>query len=94
MWEQRVAIVATMPLVKAGEFDDLLIISERMLNHQHDLIHKATGWLLRELGKVNVNVLTEFLNTHGPRMPRTMLRYAIERYPEAERQVFLCRERG
>jgi 3-methyladenine DNA glycosylase AlkD len=89
LWEQRVAIVATMPLVKHGEFDDLLEISRRMLKSGHDLIHKATGWLLREMGKVDPRVLTGFLDQFASEMPRTMLRYAIERFPESVRKGYL-----
>jgi 3-methyladenine DNA glycosylase AlkD len=91
LWRQRIAIVANMPLVKAGEFDELLPLCRAMLDHPHDLIHKATGWLLREMGKVSPAALRGFLGQHVPTMPRTMLRYAIEKLPESERKQWLAK---
>ena len=89
MWKQRVAIVSTMTFVKNGDFDDTLKISEMLLNHEHDLIHKAVWWLLRELWKKDEKVLKEFLDRYASKMPRTMLRYAIEKLDENERKYYL-----
>ena len=89
MWKQRVAIVSTMTFVKKWEFDDTLRISEMLLNHEHDLIHKAVGWLLREVWKKDEKVLKDFLDKHANKMPRTMLRYAIEKLDENERKYYL-----
>jgi len=87
--KQRVAIVSTMTFVKKWQFDDTLKISEMLLNHEHDLIHKAVGWLLREVWKKDEKVLKEFLDKYAGKMPRTMLRYAIEKLTEAERRYYL-----
>lgn len=92
MWEQRIAIVTCMHFVRQGDFKDCLEIADRLLNHPHDLIHKAVGWLLRETGKKDRQVLINFLNPRYRHMPRTMLRYAIEHFPEDERKKYL--ERG
>ena len=92
LWHQRVAMVSTHALIRGGRFDVTFRIAEQYLSHSHDLIHKATGWMLREIGKRGgKEELVEFLSTHKWRMPRTMLRYAIERFPEAERQEYLRR---
>ncbi len=90
LWERRIAIVSTLAFIRAGEFADTLAISEMLLGDRHDLIHKATGWMLREVGKRDVTVLRGFLGEHAARMPRTALRYAIERLPEAERRAWLA----
>ncbi len=79
VWIQRIAIVATLPLVKASIFDDCLRIAKLYLSHPHPLIHKATGWLLREVGKKSESTLRQFLDSHAGKMPRTALRYSIER---------------
>jgi len=89
MRKQRVAIVSTMTFVKKGEFHDTLKISEMLLNHEHDLIHKAVGWLLREVWKKDEKVLRDFLDKYAWKMPRTMLRYAIEKLSEEERKYYL-----
>ena len=89
IWVQRMAIVGTMPLVKKGDFEVTLRLAEQYLTHPHDLIHKATGWMLREVGKRDEKALLAFLKTHASRMPRTALRYAIERLSPAQRQRFL-----
>jgi 3-methyladenine DNA glycosylase AlkD len=89
MWKQRVAIVSTMAFVKKWQFDDTLKISEILLNHKHDLIHKAVWWLLREVWKKDEKVLKEFLDKYASKMPRTMLRYAIEKLDENERKYYL-----
>lgn len=88
-WVQRVAIIATLHFIRNGQFDDTLKIAEILLNHKHDLIHKAVGWMLREVGKKNYEVEYAFLVKHYNNMPRTMLRYAIERFAEETRQGFL-----
>ena len=89
LWDQRIAMVATLTLIRHGSFEATLRLAERFLSHTHDLMHKATGWMLREVGKRDRAVLTEFLLEHKSVMPRTMLRYAIEHYPEEQRQEFL-----
>ena len=89
MWKQRVAIVSTMSFVKKWEFDDTIRISEILLHHQHDLIHKAVGWLLREVWKKDEKILKGFLDKYASKMPRTMLRYAIEKFDESERKYYL-----
>lgn len=91
LWEQRISIVTCMHFVRKGDFKDCLALSERLLNHPHDLIHKAVGWLLRETGKKDRQVLTDFLQPRYRQMPRTMLRYAIEHYPEEERKKYLAK---
>ncbi len=97
IWEQRIGIVSCMQLIRHGESDDALAIADILLHHRHDLIHKATGWMLREVGKHDEALLKSYLGTHAPGesmprctvMPRTMLRYAIEKLPEADRQIFM-----
>lgn len=92
LWERRVAMVATYAFICRGESDETFAIARLLLDDEHDLIHKAVGWMLREVGKrVSEAALREFLRTHGPRMPRTALRYAIERFSEVERKRFLGR---
>ncbi len=90
LWHQRVAIVATWTLICNGIYDDTLRLSQKYLIHNHDLIHKASGWMLREMGKRGgEDQLKSFLDIHATNMPRTMLRYSIERFPEDERQHYL-----
>jgi len=89
MWKQRVAIVSTMTFVKKWELNDTVKISEILLNHKHDLIHKAIGWLLRETWKKDEKVLKEFLNKYATVMPRTSLRYAIEKLSKADKIHYL-----
>lgn len=89
LWERRVAIVATLPLIKKNRFGETLAISDMLMKDEHDLIHKAVGWMLREVGKKNVRVLELFLMQRYKEMPRTMLRYAIEKFPEEKRQLYL-----
>ena len=89
LWEQRIAIVSTIAFIRMYKFQCTLELAKILMNHRHDLIHKAAGWMLREIGKRIPYVLTTFLEEHAATMPRTMLRYAIERYPEAERLHFL-----
>ena len=89
IWEQRIGIVSTMTFIRNGELDDTFAISDILLHHPHDLIHKAVGWLLREAGKRDRPALEAFLSTRAASMPRTMLRYAIEKFPEAQRKAYL-----
>ncbi len=91
LWERRISILATFRFIKRNDFDDTLKIAEMLLNDREDLIHKAVGWMLREVGKRNQNALEAFLDEHGRVMPRTMLRYAIEKFPEKKRQAYLKR---
>ncbi|MBI5400604.1 MAG: DNA alkylation repair protein [Candidatus Yonathbacteria bacterium] len=91
LWERRVAILATFYFIKQGDFAPSLDIAKRLLNDEHDLIHKAIGWMLREVGKRDLAVLETFLREKGryKTMPRTMLRYAIERFLEPKRKKYL-----
>lgn len=89
LWERRIAIVSTQHFIRRGDLGETLTISQKLLRDKEDLIHKATGWMLREVGKKNRAVLEGFLNQHCLTMPRTMLRYAIERFPPAQRQAYL-----
>lgn len=91
LWERRIAIVATAAFIGRNDFSDTLKISEMLLEDRHDLIHKATGWMLREVGKRSLGILENFLDIHKGHMPRTMLRYAIERFPQEIRQGYLRR---
>jgi 3-methyladenine DNA glycosylase AlkD len=92
IWERRIAIVATHWFIRQGDFADTLKIAEKLLTDKEDLIHKAVGWMLREVGKRNVAVLEAFLGEHCRMMPRTALRYAIERLPDEKRQAYLKRQ--
>ena len=89
LWERRIAIMATFHYVKCGDFIETIKIAGMLLDDQEDLIHKAVGWMLREIGKRDLSVEEKFLKSHYQRMPRTMLRYAIERFPEPKRQAYL-----
>jgi 3-methyladenine DNA glycosylase AlkD len=89
VWERRIAIIVTFHFITRGEFDDTLFVAGRLLNDSHDLIHKAVGWMLREIGNRNRTALRRFLKDRYRRMPRTMLRYAIEKLPEKERLAYL-----
>lgn len=91
LWEQRIAVVSTYTLIKNNDFIDILALSERLLHHPHDLMRKAVGWMLREVGKRDEDLLVQFLEKHAKTMPRTMLRYAIEKFPEEERKEFMKR---
>jgi len=89
LWKKRIAIISTQHFIRKNDFSDTLSISKKLLKDNHDLIHKAVGWMLREVGKRNLETEEKFLRTHYMNMPRTMLRYAIERFPEEKRQKYL-----
>ena len=89
LWERRIAIVATFYFIRNDEFDETLKIAEILFTDKEDLIHKAVGWMLREVGKRVIEIEEEFLEEHYLKMPRAMLRYAIERFPETRRKMYL-----
>jgi len=89
LWERRIAVMATFYFIRHNRFTETLKISRILLSDREDLIHKAVGWMLREVGKRSPKTEEDFLRRHYQRMPRTMLRYAIERFPEAKRRMFL-----
>lgn len=89
MWDRRLAMVSTMAFIRNNESKEVINLAESLLDDKEDLMHKASGWMLRELGKRNEKVLIKFLNKNISKMPRTMLRYAIEKFPENIRQKYL-----
>lgn len=89
LWERRIGVMSTFHFIRRGDFSDTLALAELLLYDREDLIHKAAGWMLREVGNRDINAETEFLIKYYRQMPRTMLRYAIEKFPESERQAFL-----
>lgn len=92
LWEQRIAMVSTLTPIRHGDFRHVLRYAEHLLHHKHDLIHKAVGWMLREAGKKDITVLRAFLKKHHATMPRTALRYAIERMEKDEREFWMKKE--
>mgnify|MGYP002529258988 FL=1 len=91
LWEQRIAVVATVTLIRNNDFTDILRLAELLLQHKHDLMQKAIGWMLREMGKKDRDLLLQFLDKYRMVMPRTMLRYSIEKLTEAERKYYMKR---
>jgi 3-methyladenine DNA glycosylase AlkD len=89
LWERRIAMIATYTFIKNGDLGDTFCLSAQLLADEHDLMHKACGWMLREAGKKDEKALETFLKEFGSQMPRTMLRYAIERLPEKKRKFYL-----
>lgn len=89
LWENRIAMMSTYAFIRKGELDDTYALATRMMHHPHDLMHKAIGWMLREAGKKNVERLTRYVNQHAGQMPRTMLRYAIEKLEDGLRQEIM-----
>lgn len=92
LWEQRIAVVSTYAFIKNSDFTDIYALAEKLLIHEHDLMRKAIGWMLREAGKRNKDLLVAFLEKYCLVMPRTMLRYAIEKFPEEERKYYMRKE--
>lgn len=91
LWDKRIAIITTAAFIRAGEYTDTLAIAKILLADKHDLIHKAAGWMLREVGKKSLVAEEKFLDVYAAIMPRTMLRYAIEKIPEEKRKIYLGR---
>jgi 3-methyladenine DNA glycosylase AlkD len=89
LWEKRIAIIATLYFIRESQFDLTFKIAKLLLHDKHDLIHKAVGWMLREIGKKDMNQLKIFLDECVLSMPRTMLRYAIEKFPQEERKFYM-----
>ena len=89
LWERRISIISTFCFIRRGQYSETLKIARMLLHDKEDLIHKAVGWMLREVGKRNPTSEEEFLKEHYKKMPRTMLRYAIEKFPESKRQRYL-----
>ena len=89
LWQRRIAIISTFTFIRNNDFDDTLKISKMFLSDEHDLIHKAVGWMLREVGKRDQGIEEEFLKRHYSKMPRVMLRYAIEKFDEKKRKFYL-----
>lgn len=94
LWQRRVSIVFTFAFIRAGDIEPTFLLAEKLLGDKHDLIHKAVGWALREAGKLNGKELRVFLSKHSHEMPRTMLRYSIEKFPERERKQWLIESKG
>jgi 3-methyladenine DNA glycosylase AlkD len=90
LWERRIAILSTLHFIRTDSFADTIRLAEMLRDDEHDLLHKAVGWMLREVGKRDLDLVIAFLDKHYRQMPRTMLRYAIERFPEKERKAWLA----
>lgn len=91
LWEKRISIISTFAFIRENQFDDAIKIAKILMNDKHDLIHKAVGWVLREIGKKDKKIEIEFLNKYYKAMPRTMLRYAIEKFDDKERKHYLAK---
>ncbi len=91
LWERRIAVISTFAFIRAGDVGDTFSLAKKLLSDPHDLMHKACGWMLREAGKRDVRALENFLDENRTRMPRTMLRYAIEKFPESRRKQYLAK---
>lgn len=89
LWSERISVVSQLSILKSGDFKLLVELSEKFLTHKHDLMHKAVGWMLREAGKKDEQVLYKFLDKHSKTMPRTTLRYAIEKLSPQERKLYM-----
>lgn len=89
LWQERIAVVASWAFIKNKQYDLTLKLAVKFINHKHDLMHKAVGWMLREVGKQNKLVLTDFLDIYAEKLPRTTLRYAVERFSKVEREKYM-----
>lgn len=89
MWDQRIAVTSTYTFIKNRDYKDIIALSEKLMHHPHDLMHKAIGWMLREMGKMDIQPLYDFLDKHHKQMPRTMLRYSIEKLEPEERAHYM-----
>lgn len=89
LWDQRIAVISTFAFIKKNDFTDIINLSRELLTHKHDLMHKATGWMLREVGKRDKNTLLNFLDKHYKSMPRTMLRYSLEKLTPEEKAYYM-----
>ena len=94
LWQRRVSMVFTFAFIRSGDIEPTFEMAEKLLHDKHDLIHKAVGWALREAGKLNGIALRNFLSAHSHEMPRTMLRYSIEKFPERERKKWLLESKA
>ncbi len=90
LWLERIAVITTFAFINVDDYSDSLMLAEHFLHHEHDLMHKAVGWMLREIGKRDEKPLRDFLDQHAHEMPRTMLRYSIERLPEQDRKAYMA----
>ena len=94
IWDRRISIVSTLYFIRQGYLTDTLRLAKLLIDDKEDLIHKAVGWMLREVGKKDILLLKRFINKYHKKMPRTMLRYAIERFSSEERKPYLIKQRG